>query len=538
MSYRVGTNPRRGATGALWVLALPSLELEAVIRIGKPRAADLEAVAGLADQLTELGEQTQTDSIGPALRSLGSRSLDLIWVAEGGASTLLERHAVLRLLSERLAPGGRLYLENRGPLDASLFRRLVPGVHLHRLLLAPRSGPVRSLVPADDETTIDLLATGGHLTGDSRLPGRRFIEQRLLSSKRARRSVARFGHVLSVAQATEPGPPAYVRAIAQADGVDLSNRRWALLAPGDYATQKILMPIYDDLGGAEMMVKITPEPANTARLLNEADALQRLARLPLRARGTVPAVRFAGTHAGRAVVGETWVEGKPFRTRAEGSTACPLLHAASDWLADLGSVSVEHRPAAEMAVALRELFDQFVEVHRPPETESSFLAAQIELVARHEGKLPVVLQHGDPGSWNMLVTDDGRVAILDWESAEPAGVPLWDLLYFLRSYGTLVSRRAGARNRLRAAAHHFLEPTQLQSYIVDRIHRSARDLSLPSALIESLFYACWMHRALKEATRMSSDTLERGHYRRLLHHLVDRRNEPILRRLFDIEATP
>jgi aminoglycoside phosphotransferase (APT) family kinase protein len=538
MSYHVGANPRRGAAGALWALALPSLELDAVLRVGKPRAVDLEVVTGLAAQLMGVDEPAGTDSLGPALRSLSHRSLDLIWIAGNGASTLPERDAVLHLLSERLAPGGHLYLEHRGLLDANLFSGLAPSLHLNRLLLAPLAGPTRSLVPADDETTIELLAAGGHLTGDGRPPGRRLIEPRLLASKRLRRSIARFGHVLSKAEAAEPGPPAYIRAIAQADGIDLCNRRWALLAPGDYATQKILMPIYDDAGRAEMMVKITPDPANTARLLNEADALQRLARLPLRARGTVPSVRFSGTHAGRAVVGETWVEGKPLRTRAEASSACPVLHAASDWLADLASVSVEHRPATEMAVALRELFDRFVEVHRPPETDARFLAGQIERVARHEGKLPVVLQHGDPGSWNMLVTDDGSVAILDWESYEPAGAPLWDLLYFLRSYGTLVSRRSGARNRLQAAARHFLEPTPLQSYIVDRIHRSARELSLPSALIEPLFYACWMHRALKEATRMSSETLAHAHYGRLLHHFVDRRNEAPLRRLFNTEATP
>jgi hypothetical protein len=44
--------------------------------------------------------------------------------------------------------------------------------------------------------------------------------------------------------------------------------------------------------------------------------------------------------------------------------------------------------------------------------------------------VPAVLQHNDPGCWNIIV-DGRRFTAVDWESARRHGLPLWDLVYFL-----------------------------------------------------------------------------------------------------------
>jgi Phosphotransferase enzyme family len=44
--------------------------------------------------------------------------------------------------------------------------------------------------------------------------------------------------------------------------------------------------------------------------------------------------------------------------------------------------------------------------------------------------VPAVLQHNDPGCWNIIV-DGPRFTAVDWESARRHGFPLWDLVYFL-----------------------------------------------------------------------------------------------------------
>lgn len=47
------------------------------------------------------------------------------------------------------------------------------------------------------------------------------------------------------------------------------------------------------------------------------------------------------------------------------------------------------------------------------------------------GDLPGACEHRDCSPWNVLLTPAGDPVLLDWESAEPAGLPGLDLVYFL-----------------------------------------------------------------------------------------------------------
>jgi aminoglycoside phosphotransferase (APT) family kinase protein len=47
------------------------------------------------------------------------------------------------------------------------------------------------------------------------------------------------------------------------------------------------------------------------------------------------------------------------------------------------------------------------------------------------GDLPLVCEHRDFSPWNVMVGSTGELGALDWEGAEPHGLPLIDLLYFL-----------------------------------------------------------------------------------------------------------
>lgn len=45
--------------------------------------------------------------------------------------------------------------------------------------------------------------------------------------------------------------------------------------------------------------------------------------------------------------------------------------------------------------------------------------------------LPLVFEHGDVCHPNLLLREDGRLGVLDWERAQPAGLPAHDLFFFL-----------------------------------------------------------------------------------------------------------
>jgi aminoglycoside phosphotransferase (APT) family kinase protein len=64
------------------------------------------------------------------------------------------------------------------------------------------------------------------------------------------------------------------------------------------------------------------------------------------------------------------------------------------------------------------------------------LRGVVELTLERAGQLldaslPLVFEHGDLCHPNLLISDDGRVGVLDWERGQPAGLPGFDLFFFL-----------------------------------------------------------------------------------------------------------
>lgn len=56
---------------------------------------------------------------------------------------------------------------------------------------------------------------------------------------------------------------------------------------------------------------------------------------------------------------------------------------------------------------------------------------QVFLESLQQVKLPVTAEHGDFGPGNVLIGDDGRVYVLDWELYQDKGDPLFDFVFFI-----------------------------------------------------------------------------------------------------------
>jgi len=57
------------------------------------------------------------------------------------------------------------------------------------------------------------------------------------------------------------------------------------------------------------------------------------------------------------------------------------------------------------------------------------------------GIIPLVFIHGDFAPWNLKSQPDGKIAAIDWEDADPAGFPLWDLCHFFLLQAHLFKER-------------------------------------------------------------------------------------------------
>jgi len=318
-----------------------------------------------------------------------------------------------------------------------------------------------------------------------------------------------------------------------------------LSARGEYSSRKMLFYLFgrsdtidrdraSDKGQPDYIVKMVRDPGLNYRLENEAQSLQLLAEKGLLDPEILPQVIFYGHHAGLALVGESIIEGVPFRQKTAATADCPYGLAVLDWFVELGAATADVQAVApsDIAASLTQLLARFVQIYQPTPEQHDFLEQQIENLGRSAVPIPLVFQHGDPGPWNMLVTPSGRVGVFDGEAADPAGMPLWDLFYFMRSYSLDAARKQGMNNRLAAFTQQFLNDTPLSRLFIEIITEYCQRTGLDSRLVEPLFYTCWMHRSLKESMRLEQAKLKQGHFANLIWWCREHRDSATLNRLF------
>jgi hypothetical protein len=543
VDFTPGSNVRGAVGGANWCFLLPSLELGRVACLGAPSPAALTTLARLGDEVAVSASRRSLKRLHDALGRLPTGvsllesersgavplpdgSADLVVIARPWGLGLLLSRRLEREAARLVAPDGHLYREAR------FFR---PTGTATRLWLAPAAGEVRAAAPLGDGEAIAFLEAG---FGNRALLQRQLLRRpgRVLGRHRAViRAVRREGALVGRSRETlTAGPPRYLRSVAASGGHDVDDSRWALFARGEYPSQKVLFFLFPPAGARpHTLVKITREPRFNARLENEWRALTLLHERGLGTDGTLPRPFFVGVHGGLRILGESAIDGERFRARTLATAGCPHARAAVDWLVDLGAATASRaRSDAGVVADLGPLFEHFKQTYHPVEYEEDFLRARVSALAEGLGGLPLVFQHGDPGPWNVIITREGRPAFLDWEAAEPEGMPLWDVFHFLRSYSFMVSRAAGTRDALASFSEHWLAESGINRLLVETTRRFCAKTGLAAALVEPLFYLCWMHRARKEAATLPPGRLQSGRYVNILRLAVERRGSPGLRRLF------
>lgn len=395
-----------------------------------------------------------------------------------------------------------------------------PGDRPHQqLLLRYVDDELRGVAPADDPVACALLER--HVGPDGPVP---------LSLKRRLRG-RRAGHRRSVTGAlsgTVPGPPAWVVAGAARAGIDVTRYSWALWCRGDYGSQKLVLFLVAD-GDTEpsMIVKITRDPRFNERLVNESNVLRDIAHLEPDVRGGAPALLFDTTAWGSVASAQSAISGTDLRDRLRERPE--LVECVTTWLTGMAQASRTPAGPEEVRACLDEMVDRYGRLYDVPPDVETFLREQV--VALASGDVFAVLQHGDPGPWNALLTPDDTVAFLDWEAGEQRGLPLWDLLYFLRSTSLIVSTRRPWESRRARTKRDLVDGSPFGDVIAEQIRTYVDAVGLDPRAVAPLFHLCWVHRAVKQAGRLAPNQRSSGTFHRLVLDGVEGRNRPGLRRI-------
>jgi aminoglycoside phosphotransferase len=196
--------------------------------------------------------------------------------------------------------------------------------------------------------------------------------------------------------------------------------------------------------------------AKLPRLAGDSGALAREARnlravepaLAGHGEGTAPALVAFHDDVAYPLLLETALGGRPLSPAAVRRNRDGIVARVAVWL---------ERLAAATAAMPRDdtWYERLVSVPllslaaspgQAPEVRSMVERTLEHAEALRATSLPLVFEHGDLGHPNLLCQADGRLGVLDWESAESAGLPAHDLFFFL-AFAAMAGHRATGDRR-------------------------------------------------------------------------------------------
>jgi hypothetical protein len=232
------------------------------------------------------------------------------------------------------------------------------------------------------------------------------------------------GRSATTVAARSNGPPFLVAAALEALPVD--DVRWfAAIGTWAHAGSRGAFYLFPpDAAEPAWVVKFARVPGLSGPFVRDEQGL----RLAERTGGIV------ATHAPR-LLGRFEVSGleASIETAATGSRLTDVLRSS--------------RPARERLAALERVASWIVQLARDTSSPPQTLEPELRLLAddvvprwtKHGlpatliddlPPVPAVFQHGDLHAENVFLRGD-RFTVVDWESAQAQGMPLWDILYFL-----------------------------------------------------------------------------------------------------------
>ena len=261
-----------------------------------------------------------------------------------------------------------------------------------------------------------------------------------------------------------------------------------------------------------------------AGLEREAAVLDRLAREWPGVEGT-PVFHGRLSRCGRLGIAEGAVHGDAMLDRLTPTSFAEMARRVGDLLIELARGSAGDRLSR---TTVGEHLDFFAGAFGSLVGESGL--ATLRAAAEAVAGLPVVCEHRDCSPWNLVLADRDRPALLDWESAEPDGLPGLDLIYFLAN-AAFVLDGALEDGTTRESYRRLLDPdTAYGGVAAAELRRYGEALGLDSRSMGALRLICWMvhcrsdheHLRLEAAREPAPDELGRAPFLGLLLEELER----------------
>jgi hypothetical protein len=109
--------------------------------------------------------------------------------------------------------------------------------------------------------------------------------------------------------------------------------------------------------------------------------------------------------------------------------------------------------------------------------------------------VPLVATHNDLTMWNLLLGEEGRLGVIDWEFACERGLPFVDFFYAVTD---AVTATLGYDDRLKAFQECFALDGTHARMVGQFLTQLRRVVQIPDEIVDLCFHACWLHHAANE----------------------------------------
>lgn len=277
-----------------------------------------------------------------------------------------------------------------------------------------------------------------------------------------------------------------------------------LLTPRFRASSHVVGLVFNRGASTPVLVVKAPRMADGfARLEQEAANLRMIQTLRPHGFASVPAlVAFEPFHD-RAVLVETALTGQPMDpafVRRQPDRCCS---AVVNWLTQL-QWPADAAPATGAFARLVETPYRYFAARFPVSREEETWLDQTWawLAPLRDIALPPVFEHGDLSHPNLFLMENGEPGIVDWETAEPYGLPACDLFFFLTYVALSRQKSRSTDSAVRAFRSAFFGD---QAWARPYIAAYARRLHLPERALPSLFVLCWLRYMVSLLSRIDQE---------------------------------
>jgi aminoglycoside phosphotransferase (APT) family kinase protein len=130
----------------------------------------------------------------------------------------------------------------------------------------------------------------------------------------------------------------------------------------------------------------------------------------------------------------------------------------------------------------------------------------IKLTQKHVRSLrqydiPLVFEHGDFGPPNILSCNNSTIGVVDWELAEPKGLPALDLFFFLTLCMFAIRRARKPEDYLVAFKEAFFGQNPWAKPFINRYRKK---LNISPEIMQPLFLLCWSRYSMNIAHRLNA----------------------------------